>query len=351
MSCTAFLRDRIAAKARPTIHTPQENYTIFWQTFAEQYPFFALHKTDWRAVDKKFRPQVSASTKPTELFQILQQVIEPLQDAHTGVEASDIKAEFDGWRKNPNHLEENDWKKAGSIIESKYVRGGLRPYCKGHIQFGIVGNAVGYLRVTTFYDYADVESYTVELQSLQMSLDTIFTGMEKLNGLIIDVRLNHGGDDPLGIEIASRLTEKRYLAYAKVARNNTDLDGPLHFTEQQASWVVPSVRPGFKGRVVLLIGPDTVSAGETFAMALLGREPRVTLIGLSTQGVFSDILNRSLANGWRFHLPNEIYLTADGRAFDGTGVPPDIRVPFFSDADLQDGRDAALENATTQFTN
>ena len=303
-------------------NTPQGNYAIFLQTFAEQYPFFALHKIDWSAVDKKFRPDVTADTKPTELFKTLRHVIEPLQDSHTGLEAPDIKAEFDGWRNDPNHLEEKDWKKASSIIESKYVDGGWRADCKGHIQFGIVKKGIGYLRVTTFYDYAEVEGYAAEVECLQKSLDTIFDSTEKRNGLVIDVRLNHGGDDPLGIEIASRLTDKRYLAYAKIARNNTDLDAPLHFTERQASWVVPGPRPGFTGRVVLLIGPDTVSAGETFAMALLGREPRVTLIGLNTQGVFSDVLSRTLPNGWRFRLPNEIYLTANGQAFDGTGAPP-----------------------------
>ena len=168
---------------------------------------------------------------------------------------------------------------------------------------------------------------------------------------MIDVRLNHGGDDPLGIEIASRLTDKKYLAYAKVARNNTDLDAPLRFTQRQDCWVVPSARPGFKGRVALLIGPDTVSAGETFTMALRGRKPRVLLIGLNTQGVFSDVLNRSLPNGWFFHLPNEVYLTADEQAFDGTGVPPDIRAPFFTGTDLQNGRDAALEEAIKRLAN
>jgi len=76
-------------------NTPQESYAIFWQTFAEQYPFFAIHKTDWHIVDKKFRPQVTAGTKQIELFQILRQMIEPLQDSHTGLEARDINAEFE----------------------------------------------------------------------------------------------------------------------------------------------------------------------------------------------------------------------------------------------------------------
>src|ERR1700686_276770 len=105
-------------------NTPQENYAVFWKTFAEQYPFFSLHKVDWRAVDKKFRPEITAATKPVELFQIFRKMIEPLQDSHTGLEAGDLKAEFDGWRDDPSHLEEDDWKKAASIIESRYVREG-----------------------------------------------------------------------------------------------------------------------------------------------------------------------------------------------------------------------------------
>jgi C-terminal processing protease CtpA/Prc len=80
-------------------------------------------------------------------------------------------------------------------------------------------------------------------------------------------------------------------------------------------------------------------------MALMGREPHVVRIGLNTQGVFSDILDRPLPNGWRFHLPNEMYLTKGGRAFDGAGIPPEDRVPFFSPKDLNTSRDAAIERA------
>jgi|HubBroStandDraft_2_1064218.scaffolds.fasta_scaffold00505_10 hypothetical protein len=334
---------------RDQVNSPKENYRIFWQTFAEQYPFFALHQLDWHAVDKRFRPQVKAASTPTELFGILRQMVEPLQDTHTGLEAQEIAKEFDGWRNDPNHLEDKDWKKAAAIIESKYVHGPLKTFCKGHIQVAILKNAIGYLRVTAFYDYAD-GGYANQLRCLQQSLDTMFGEAKKLNGLIIDVRLNNGGDDPLGIEIASRLTTKKYLAFTKAARNSTDPDASIHLTPQQPTWVQPSQRPGFTGQIALLIGPDTVSAGETFTMALMGREPHVRRIGLSTQGVFSDVLNRSLPNGWRFHLPNEIYFTASGRAFDAVGVPPDVRVPFFDQEDLQSGRDPALEKAIDWLT-
>jgi Peptidase family S41/Tricorn protease C1 domain len=331
-------------------NSPQQNYNVFWQTFAEQYPFFALRKVDWHAVDRQFRPRVTSATSEAELFQIFQQMIEPLHDTHTSVEATDIKREFEGWRQDAGHLSDEAWNTAASVIGSKYVQGGLRPYCKGRLQFGMLRNSIGYLRVTTFYDYAD-GGYAKEVQCLQNSLSSMFESAAKLNSLVIDVRLNHGGDDTLGVEIAARLTDKRYLAYSKTARDSTSLDVPLHLTEQQPVWVTPSAAPGFKGRVALLIGPDTVSAGETFTMALVGREPHVVRIGLHTQGVFSDVLQRSLPNGWRFGLPNEIYYTADGTAYDAVGIPPDVPLQFFTPEDLKASRDAALEEAIRQLSN
>ena len=51
----------------------------------------------------------------------------------------------------------------------------------------------------------------------------------------------------------------------------------------------------------------------------------------------------SMASGWAFGLPNEIYLTKDGKAFDEGGVPPDIEVLVFPPGDLASGRDSALD--------
>jgi hypothetical protein len=71
---------------------------------------------------------------------------------------------------------------------------------------------------------------------------------------------------------------------------------------------------------VELTGPLTISAGETFTQALMGRTPRVLRIGENTQGVFSDVLGRDLSNGWSFGLPNEVFRTAQGTTFDGSGI-------------------------------
>jgi C-terminal processing protease CtpA/Prc len=203
--------------------------------------------------------------------------------------------------------------------------------------------SIAYLRITAFYGYVNNGTFSESLGALDAALDEIFRPARSWKGLVIDVRENHGGDDALGIALAARFTTSSYLAYKKAALEN---DGKhQHFTTPQAVQVEPASPPGFHGTVILLTGPDTVSAGETLAMALMGREPHITRVGLNTQGVFSDVLDRSLPNGWHFRLPNEVYYTAEGKSFDGVGVPPDIAVPFFSAEDLQAGRDMALERS------
>lgn len=324
-------------------NTPQANYAIFWQTFAENYPFFELHHVNWADVDREFRPQVTAQTSPGDLFRILRRMIEPLHDAHTSVNAPDLKQQFRGSRADPNPLKYDDWVQSAVIIASKYVRGDMQYFCKNQISFGMLDNSIGYMKIWSFANYADDPDYAKQVQALEMALDTIFHDSGKLRGLAIDVRLNTGGYDGLGLSIASRLAKEDYLAYSVKTFNSTN--GILHFTQPQAVWIHASTRPGFRGNVVVLTGHNCVSASETFVMSLLGRKPIVSRVGENTQGVFSDVLTRRLPNGWSFGLPNEIYLTEDGKAFDGLGVPPSLSVPVFPRQDFQNKHDTALEKA------
>ena len=88
-----------------------------------------------------------------------------------------------------------------------------------------------------------------------------------------------------------------------------------------------------------------MSAAETFTQALMGRAPSITRVGENTQGLFCDPLDRRLPNGWAFSLPNAVYRTADGTAFDVAGIPPDVRVPVFADEDVAAGRDPVMTTA------
>jgi C-terminal processing protease CtpA/Prc len=205
-----------------------------------------------------------------------------------------------------------------------------------------VDKDTAYLRIASFYGYSKSSIFADGMAALEAALDTIFSDAA-LKALVIDVRINFGGDDPYGLAIASRLATSEYLAYTKEARVNSGQNGT--WTPSDASMVSPSSRPGFRGPVVELTGPLTISAGETFTQALMGRTPHITRIGENTQGVFSDVLGRRLPNGWRFGLPNEVYRTPEGTTFDGPGIPPDEAAPVFADGDVAAGRDPGLARA------
>jgi hypothetical protein len=332
--------------ARPIANTPLTNFDVFARTWGEQYGFFDLKHADWNAITARSRSRVSDATTPREVFQILKEMIEPFEDAHTSIRAEGSGETWNGVRKSATWLDRSERPRAFELTEQKYVRGPLRSWCNGQLQYGRLDGGIAYLRLKSFSGYGADPGFESGLAALEEALDRIFTDAPSWRGLVIDVRINGGGADPYGLAIASRLATAAYTAYSKQARS--DPEDATRWTDPQPSRVQPSSRPSFHGPVVELTGINSVSAAETFTQALLKRTPKVTRIGENTQGVFSDILSRRLPNGWSFGLPNERFVT-DGKSYDGPGIPPDIVVSVFPKSDLDAGRDGVLEKALELF--
>src|SRR5215469_5506669 len=334
----------------PTPNTPQGNFEVFTRTWAENYILFDQQKADWDAIVAANRAKINDKTTPAELFDILAGMIEPFHNHHTYIDAPDLKREFNTYRPgtdrvvkgNRHEFRTKTMPALLAITDRAYLQTPLRKWCNDQIQYTHVNEATGYLRILSFSGYSKERGFANGLTALQAALDEIFSD-PKLKALVIDVRVNFGGDDPYGLEIASRLATADYLAYTKVAR--ADPVDRNKWTPEDPSTIYPSTRPGFRGPVVELTGPLTISAGETFTQALMGRSPHIVRIGENTQGVFSDVLGRRLPNGWRFGLPNEIYRSTDGTIFDLVGIPPDIEVPVFADSDLASEKDPAMARA------
>jgi len=193
--------------------------------------------------------------------------------------------------------------------------------------------------VSSFENYAgddpfptvdnDDSSYQASRDTLNRALDTIFTAarVASLRRLIIDVRDNDGGDDPLGLQIAARLTDRPYLAYRKQQRD--DPHDPGRYGRPQAVMVIPANTPRYTGPIDLLTNALTVSAGETFIEAMMARVPTPARIGTTTQGVFADNMTRKLPNGWTFNVGNEDYIAPNGINYEGPGIPPTSANPRF----------------------
>ncbi|MFJ9708722.1 S41 family peptidase [Streptomyces sp. NPDC101234] len=325
---------------------PRASFDVFWQSFEENYPFFAAKGIDWHAVRNHYRPLVHRDTTRSELFDIFSRMITPLHDAHVLVQ--DGNRHYGVGRPGTDVPgPELDAKVKKFVIDRDLKEATDRQdFADGLITFADLGNGLGYLRISDFDGYdPDDDAYSADLTELGRALDTVLTPVRArtMQGLIIDLRINGGGSDALGIHIAERLTDVPYVAYSKRARNIPA--DPTRHTRPEPIQVVPARGPLYTGPVALLTSGSTISAGETFTQALIDRPGRTVRIGRPTQGVFSDILVRYLPNGMSAWLPNEEFLTRTGRTFDGTGIPPEITEPVFTTEEFTKNRDSAFDRA------
>ena len=143
------------------------------------------------------------------------------------------------------------------------------------------------------------------------------------DAMIIDVRFNGGGKDEVGMAVLKRLNDSEKVVFTKKGRMDTG------FTPDNVIVQSASAKP-YKNPVYLLIGPDSASATEIMALSSLSM-PNITRVGANTEGVFSDILDKTLPNGWEFGLSSEVYLDNKGTNYEGVGIPPDVEIGYVRD--------------------
>ncbi|MFF1781374.1 S41 family peptidase [Streptomyces virginiae] len=327
-------------------HGPLATFDVFWRSFEENYPFFAAKGIDWHAVRDRYRPAVHAKTTKDELYAVFGEMIAPLHDAHVAVQDGDrVFAQVRPGTVLPT--EEWDTEVKQFIVEHDLEDArNLQDFANGRITYADLPGGQGYLRISGFGGYGrEGAPYAAQLAELDRALDTVLSQerTRRLKGLIIDLRINGGGSDSLGIHLAERLTDTPYVAYSKRARN--DPADPSEHTRPQPAYVTPAQGPRYTGPVAVLTGGSTLSAGESFTQALMDRPGRTVRIGQPTQGVFSDVMARKLPNGMAAWLPNEEFLTRSGRTFDGTGIPPHLTEPVFTKEEFDRKKDSAFDRA------
>ncbi|WP_217383215.1 S41 family peptidase [Streptomyces sp. NK08203] len=334
------------ACTRPAPEGPLAAFDVFWQSFEENYPFFSAKGIDWHALRDQYRPRVHAKTTRDELHAVFSEMVKPLYDAHVAVEDGDrVFAQVRPGTVLPTQELDTKVKKFIVAHDLKGARN-LQDFANGRITYADLPGGQGYLRISGFGGYAgDGAPYAAQLAELDRALDTVLDQerTRRLKGLVIDLRINGGGSDALGIHIAEHLTDTPYRAYSRRARNHPA--DPTRHTRPQPVYVTPAQGPRYTGPVAVLTGGSTVSAGETFTQALMDRPGRTVRIGQPTQGVFSDVMRRKLPNGMAAWLPNEEFLTRSGRTFDGTGVPPHLTEPVFTEDEFDKKRDSAFGRA------
>ena len=328
-----------------TIRDPERSFEQLWNTFHRRYPFFALRNVDWTIQYKTYRPKVTSKTSDDELFHIFSQMLAPLNDGHVELIAkaglTHGKRYFNPERK-PRFRQEFTKREIKQLFKTTYktliangfgqpteTQTSMLHYCRSR--------TFGYIRI--------LELEGVKKPRLTAALDTITRDFNDLDGIIIDIRDNPGGDDNTAITIINRFCDRKRVAFHRQTKIGPGEDA---FTAPRTWHIEPQGSTQFTGPTVLLTCDSVFSGAEVFALALK-QLPHVTVIGDHTNGIFSYQLEKTLPNGWRYCLSYQKYLSPDMVCYEGKGVPADIYL-FNKRADIEKGFDPLVVRALNVLT-
>ncbi len=319
---------------------PERNFEALWGLFNDRYPFFDLRKVNWRKQYDIYRPKVTNATSDDELFDVLCEMLSPIDDGHINLEIKGNRAsktrKFNPeklpkfWQEFTKKEIEALFSVTGATLADNHFKmpeeteAWMLLYCKS--------SKFGYIRI--------LELEGVGKRKLAAALDMISRDFADLEGLIIDIRNVPGGDDDIVISIINRLCDKKRICFHRKEKTGRGID---EFTPLKTWNIKPKGAIQFTKPIVLLTCDSVFSGGEVFAMAM--RElPHVTVIGDRTNGIFSYQFEKKLPNGWECRLSYQIYYSADMTCYEGKGVPVDIEL-FNTKADIANGVDPLIVRA------
>jgi len=304
---------------------PLHNFDHLWTTFDEQYAFFATRKIDWKALRAEFRPQAAAAKSPEQLFEILSAMLAQLKDAHVSLAAGEttFKAERSPDPTTPGPDGILATRKGLQRALKDYVAGPGSPLLKpatptarNRVWYGELKGKIGYVVVFAMGGFEEDDVTSADhAASARKVFQEIAQAFKDMRGVIVDLRTNQGGYDPVSLELAGLFAARPGVAFKKHAHRAAT---PAYAVPLALSAPLRLAKP-----VAVLISEHTVSAAETASTAFRTL-PNATLIGQPTQGALSDVLEKKLPNGWTFTLSNEVFEAPDGTIPEGQGVAPHI---------------------------
>ena len=332
-------------------HNPTDNFIYFTQTMSEHYAFFETYQQDWPKIVEQYESKVNDDMSQTELFNLFSNMIKKLDDAHVFLSAriNDTSKRF-----QPNESRilrpalSRAFKEQNEIKDERTFRLHWYEQYKHQVRTAILNESandigkfiiwgmtdnIGYINLQRMQNFSQSGSIQDDVLAIQQAMDTIMATLATSDAIIFDITANGGGHDEVGLAIAQYFNAKQRLAYSKTA-----LGGP---TVPQKFYVNKANEPPYIKPVYLVTSDHTVSAAETFTMAMRAI-PNVIHVGDTTRGNYSDVLDKTLLNGWHLGLSNETYQESDGKISEGIGLKPAQSYPIFSNDNIFESHSIAI---------
>jgi len=269
----------------------------------ESYSYYELRKLDWAKLWKAQSKAVLASKSDRGWASAAGKALEPTGDIHLGLRYGDDWFVPAGRRSVDPLFRDAQTRKKLAV---------LSPIERGFAS-GMTSDGIGYVLIATWSEELDVRGLEEALSKLRGS-----------KAMVVDVRLNHGGDENLARGIAQWFVEGTVVYSKNRIRTGKGKEG---FSEVHERKVTGNSEPErrFDGPIAVLIGPFVMSSCESFVL-MLEQAPDSTTVGVKTWGSSGNPRAHELSNGVIALVPRWEDQLPDGTILEGRGIEPDVRV-------------------------
>lgn len=300
-----------------------DQFDFLWSAFDQRYSYFTYKNIDWDALRDTYRPQALQVTTQDQFNQVVTSMLANLHDLHVNLidPSGSYHPTFHATafiNFDPNVWQQYLQLRGANIQQTSF-------YTSGQL-----GGA----------SYIAIPSWQPSSGSQAGELDSALSQFQSASSLIIDVRMNGGGDGSTAASFAGRFAGQTTIGGYDKFRS-----GPNHddFGQLNSRTVSPRGPWQFTKPVLLLIGRGCYSSNEDF-IAMMRELPNVTVIGDTSGGHSGYPVAFSLSNGWQFTISTWIDYTAEMQGIEDRGIDPGVFVSA-SATDFQAGRDPVLDYA------
>jgi hypothetical protein len=295
----AFEKRAIKPALEMTAEQAGQAFDQLWKAFDEKYAMFILRpEVDWPKLRDTYRPRSLASKTTFEFANVCAEMLRNLRDLHIWLTVGGENVPvFDRPRSANSHPPAH-----------RAILGQLQDEGRD-VSWAVTDDRIGFIGVHGWSRHDTPENCEKALEQ-----------MRNTRGLIVDVRLNGGGNEDLARAFASRFLKKEFTYAFSQLRNGT---GHSNLTQKIARKISPGKAWRYDRPVILLIGQKCISSNESFIGMMIG-DPEVTTMGDHTCGSSGNPTIINLPLEMTVSVPRWIDYLPDGSILDERGFQPQV---------------------------
>ncbi len=294
---------------------PVRNFELFWNDVDKTYPFFEDDKIDWQAIYDKYRPMVNNNTSIEYLLNILSDMMEPLRDGHRSITYNN-KTYFSSPPKYKRIAKYNF-----NLIEGQYLSNfnvKTQPDFFEPTEMDttlitgtIFGGKYAYVGVRSFYTDDDLAGLVT----------SHVLANSQFKGIVLDLRNNGGGYLGVMWDLMGLFTDNDvpYATYQPKVGPLKDNLMPLELLNKP-DFAIPADGTLSNKKVVIITNRRCYSSTEHATLA--AKQMGIPIVGDTTGGALSVVVEKTLPNGIQYVLVNSRTLDINGKLWERLGVPP-----------------------------